>query len=161
MERKRIIFKGRRGARAAALQVLYQMDLLSELGALKNGKIDSVLELYQSSFMNKGLDIPFMETLVRKVWANRKEIDEKIDRAAEHWKIERMSPVDRNILRIAVCEMLFLEGIPPVVSINEAVELGKVFGDSESGAFINGVLDRIYKESSPKNEIPSSAGPSG
>ncbi|SFM94240.1 transcription antitermination factor NusB [Thermodesulforhabdus norvegica] len=146
MEKKKIIFKGRRGARAAALQVLYQLDLLSGSGAVKNGNIDAVLDLYRSSFKNKGLDFAFMETLVRTTWQHRNEIDEKIDKAAEHWKIERMSPVDRNILRIAVCEMLLIGGIPPVVSINEAVELGKVFGDSDSGAFINGVLDRIHKE---------------
>lgn len=145
MEKKNIIFKGRRGARAAALQVLYQIDLLRVLGRQEDGSVELAIELFRSNFNHRNLNKEFMEDLVRGVFAHQFEIDEKINEVAEHWRLERMSPVDRNILRIAVYEMMYMEGIPPAVSINEAVELGKIFGDSDSGAFINGILDRIRK----------------
>lgn len=86
---------------------------------------------------------PFAEEIVRGVALNREKIDEMIASASEHWRLARMSLVDRNILRIAVFEMLFCLDIPPKVSINEAIDLGKTFGSPDSGAFINGILDHI------------------
>jgi N utilization substance protein B len=72
------------------------------------------------------------------------EIDQFIKRVSSHWKINRMSRVDRNIIRIAVFELLYCDDIPFKVSINEAVNLGKKYGTEESGAFINGILDSIH-----------------
>jgi N utilization substance protein B len=71
------------------------------------------------------------------------QIDPLLEQFSENWKIGRMSCVDRNVMRIALYEMLFCEDIPHKVSINEAIDIGKKFGDSESGAFINGILDKI------------------
>ena len=85
----------------------------------------------------------FAEELIRGVIAHHREIDPLIAQYAENWDMERMGTVDRNVMRIAVYEMLHREDIPPVVSINEAVELAKAFSSTESGAFVNGILDRI------------------
>ncbi len=73
----------------------------------------------------------------------RSEIDSIIERFSSNWKISRMSCVDRNIMRLAVYELLYCEDIPPKVSINEAIDIGKKYGTEESGAFINGILDSI------------------
>jgi N utilization substance protein B len=86
-----------------------------------------------------------MEFIVRGVWTHLKELDTRIESVSENWKMYSMSVIDRNIMRIAVFEILYCSEIPPNVSINEAIELGKVFGDKDSAAFINGILDQIYQ----------------
>lgn len=88
----------------------------------------------------------FAEELIRGVIANHQEIDPLITQHAENWDLERMGTVDRNVMRIAVYEMLHRDDIPPVVSINEAVELAKAFSSTESGKFVNGILDRIRQD---------------
>ena len=88
----------------------------------------------------------FAEELARGVIAHHLEIDPLIAKHAENWEIDRMGTVDRNAMRIAVFEMLHRDDIPPVVSINEAVELAKAYSSIESGKFVNGILDRIRKE---------------
>lgn len=85
----------------------------------------------------------FAEELARGVIAHHKEIDPLIEKYAENWEIDRMGIVDRNVMRIAVYEMLHRDDIPPVVSINEAVDLAKAFSSVESGKFVNGILDRV------------------
>ena len=87
----------------------------------------------------------FAEELARGVIEHHKEIDPLIAKYAENWEIDRMGTVDRNAMRIAVFEMLYRNDIPPVVSINEAVELAKAYSSVESGKFVNGILDRIRK----------------
>jgi N utilization substance protein B len=86
---------------------------------------------------------PFFHRLVDGVQENRQTIDTVIEQFSSNWKLSRMSCVDRNVLRIAVFELLFCADIPPKVSINEAIDVGKRFGTDESGAFINGILDSI------------------
>jgi len=86
---------------------------------------------------------PFFLRLVEGVKKSQHEIDTLIERFSENWKISRMSRVDRNIIRIAVYELLYCNDIPPKVSINEAIDIGKKFGTEESGGFINGILDSI------------------
>lgn len=86
----------------------------------------------------------YRETLAG-VWTHRAEIDDLIRRAAENWRIERMARVDRNILRLGAFEIGLSRDVPYVVAINEAVELGKRFGSEDSGAFINGILDKISR----------------
>ena len=87
----------------------------------------------------------FATELVTGATAKLDRIDQVISRYADNWEIHRMATVDRNILRLATYELLFVEEIPPKVSINEAVDLAKKFGDVESGRFVNGILDRISK----------------
>jgi len=74
------------------------------------------------------------------------EIDERIRRYCENYEFHRISAVDRNVLRLAIYEMLYRDDIPPVVSINEAIELAKTFGGAESGRFVNGILDRVKND---------------
>ena len=128
----------RRKSRELALQALFSLDL---------NKINSALQM--DEFLGQhGEDLSeptrvFFIALVDGVIENREKIDTLLDQWAKNWKISRMPAVDRNIMRIAVFEMLNLSDIPPSVSINEAVEIGKKFGTRDSGPFINGVLDRI------------------
>jgi len=86
----------------------------------------------------------FSRELVEGVCEHRKEIDGLLSGASEHWRLERIAKLDRTILRIALYELLYRNDIPPKVAINEAVDLGKKFCSEESGAFINGILDKIY-----------------
>jgi N utilization substance protein B len=88
-------------------------------------------------------DADYYAGAVRGVWERLEEIDALIGEAAEHWRVGRMTLVDRNILRLGAYELSLGSAIPFAVAINEAVELGKRFGSGESGAFINGILDRI------------------
>ncbi len=94
-------------------------------------------------------DIPprsrgFARRLVLGVFENLEALDHMIREASQNWRLERMSRVDRNILRIGAFEVVFLKDIPAKVSIDEAVELGKIYGSTDSGSFINGVLDNIF-----------------
>ena len=90
-----------------------------------------------------------LQFLVRGTTANQTKSDQVISQFAEHWDLERMAVVDRNILRLAVYELLWTADVPPKVAINEAIEIAKKFGTKESSRFINGVLDRIHKELRP------------
>lgn len=90
----------------------------------------------------------FAHTLVFGAWAFREQADQWIQRAAAHWEMRRMAAVDRNVLRLAIYEMLGRDDIPPRVAIDQAIELAKRFGSAESGAFVNGILDHVLRESS-------------
>lgn len=101
----------------------------------------------------------FAEELARGVIAHHAQIDPLISRHAENWEIARMGTVDRNAMRIAVFEMLYRDDIPPVVSINEAVELAKAYSSIESGKFVNGILDRIRKGLDRPARDPNASAP--
>lgn len=94
----------------------------------------------------------FLEQLVKGTIRNLKEIDAEIMKYSEEWKLERMANTDRNILRLAVYEIIYLDDIPPGVTVNEAVELAKKYGDEESGKFVNGILGNLVRnlETQPK-----------
>ena len=129
----------RRGARRYALQVLYALDVNP------TASIAEALASYREAF-DLELDEragEFAAELVRGTVANRAAVDEIIQQASRNWRIDRMSRVDRNILRLAAFELGHLPEIPTKVVINEAVELAKRFGAAEAPAFVNGILDRI------------------
>ncbi len=126
----------RRKAREAALQALFYMDHAGEF-------TPQALERFRGEFAPKPEAAAYFERLVRGVMAARGVLDPLIERYSENWSLERMGGVDRNVMRIALFEMLCCEDIPHRVSIDEAVDLGKKFGGEESGAFINGIVDRI------------------
>jgi len=128
----------RRKSRELALQALFSLDL-NKTASLP--EMDEFLEQHGGD-LSEPTRLFFL-TLVDGVLENREKIDGLLDQWAKNWKISRMPAVDRNIMRIAVFEMLDLPDIPPSVSINEAVEIGKKFGTRDSGPFINGVLDQI------------------
>ncbi len=88
----------------------------------------------------------FADPLIRGVIEHRDAIDEKIKGHAKNWELHRIATVDRNIMRLAIYEMLYREDIPPIVSINEAVDIAKKFSTQDSGKFVNGILDKIRSE---------------
>jgi N utilization substance protein B len=134
----------RRRARQQALQLLFQWDLRrTPPEEIMRGYYDSLLISEDTAFPPPR--DPFAQRLFRGVIENLAEIDERIARHAEHWKIPRMPTVDRNILRIGVYEMSRTD-TPPAVAIDEAIELARKFSGEESVHFVNGVLDAVRKE---------------
>ena len=126
----------RRRSREMAIKVLYQADMAQ-------GNIAEALGVFCEHFEAPEDIRAFATELVTGVNKHQAEIDGLIKQFSEHWRLERMPTVDRNILRLGVFELLQREDIPAKGSINEAVDLGKKFGSEDSGAFINGILDRI------------------
>jgi N utilization substance protein B len=129
----------RRRAREAAVQYHFWRDL--QRGEAPE-KIDEFWEFCPATPRVREFAQPLIEGMV----AHLPEIDERIRRYCENYEFRRISAVDRNVLRLAIYEMLFRDDIPPVVSINEAIELAKTFGGAESGRFVNGILDRVRKD---------------
>ncbi|KLU66257.1 hypothetical protein DEAC_c16560 [Desulfosporosinus acididurans] len=128
----------RRLARETALQVLFQKDLTKE--ALKTS---AEVERWAEEFKVPEISKIFAQELVDDTIAHLEEIDKTIAAFAQGWAIGRMANVDRNVIRLATCEILFRSDIPGRVSLNEAIELAKSFGGEESAKFVNGILDRI------------------
>ena len=135
-------------ARELALQILYQVDLR------KDNIHEFIADFWENQTASDDtLDDSVMEfstTLVNGTLKNLVQIDEYITSYAENWQLSRMAVIDRNIMRMGVFELLYLEDMPPKVAINEAVELAKKYGDTESGKFVNGILDKINKKEDRK-----------
>ena len=141
----------RRIARELAVQFLYQYDL-------SGGSLEEALPLFwqtQSEVSDDGRK--FTEELIHGVVERRVPIDERIAKYTDNWDLPRIAAVDRNILRLAMYEMLFRDDIPPVVSINEAVDIAKKFSTRESGAFVNGILDRLKADLTRPSRTAASA----
>jgi len=136
-----LIVGTRRKAREISLQVLFQL----ETGD-KGLTVGEVFTLFCRNFDAPREARTFAWELVSGVREHLQELDSHLNNASEHWRLDRMSHVDRNILRQALYEIFYIKDIPAKVSINEAIDLGKKFGTDESGAFINGILDRIHKQ---------------
>lgn len=136
-------------SRSIVLQTLFEWDFLSTgSGQVKSGEIYSIFEKNIREFAPGTNDRPFMEHLLKLVLDKQKDLDHIIEKAAPDWPLDKIAPVDRNILRIGLAELLFADRseVPPKVAINEAIELAKQFGGEQSGKFINGVLGAVYKE---------------
>ena len=131
----------RHESREMAVQFLYQWNAT-------DSNLDEALALFWGHFDEPPDDETrkFAEAMVRGVVEHLAAIDEKIRQFAQHWDFERIAAVDRAILRLGIYEMLFRDDIPPVVSINEAVEIAKKFSTAESGKFVNGILDGVRKD---------------
>jgi len=129
----------RRRSREFALQVLYQLEIT------KQGALQAMVQLRENFSPEEGED-EFAKRIVLGVMEHRQEIDRLIKERSENWRLDRMTIIDRNILRIAIFELLYCGDIPPKVTLNEAIDLGKRYGSEESGSFINGILDRIQNE---------------
>jgi len=127
-------------SREIALQMLYQVDAR---GNEALADFDSALERESSGDTDLAR---FARELVEGTLEMRTGIDKIVSDAAQNWHLSRMAILDRNILRMAVYEMLYVDDIPAKVSINEAIELGKRYSTQQSGSFINGILDRIRRE---------------
>ncbi len=131
-------------ARSVVLQTLFEWDTAHTPEA----GVPDILERNAAEFGGSDTDKPFMENLLSGVLAKHADLDAIITKAAPDWPLERIAPIDRNILRIGLYELLFADRaqVPPKVAINEAIELAKIFGGDSSGRFVNGVLGAIYKE---------------
>jgi len=129
----------RRRARELALQVLFQKEFVSEFD------ISSSLAYFRKHLEASDDAVEYSEKLLRGIEAHLEEINNIITATCHNWKISRMAPVDLSLLRIGVFEIYFGEEVPPKVIINEAIEISKKYGGTESAQFINGVLDEIYR----------------
>ncbi len=137
----------RRSGRVAAFQLIYQMDASDQFH-----QVEEVMALFFVFLAREMLGEArrFAESLCRGVAEHLEQVDTVINRASDNWRLERMSRVDRSILRLAVYELTWASEKTPVrVVINEAIEIGKHFGSSESSSFINGVLNRVSQDLRP------------
>ncbi len=139
----------RRRVREVVLQVLYEEDINPAR------KISLSSQFLETRMRNNKPLVLFGEELLTGIRKNRKEIDQLIGQNAANWSVKRMATIDRNVLRLATFEMIFA-GVPGRVAINEAIELAKRYGNQNSGQFVNGILDRILRESNAAKENPIS-----
>ena len=154
----------RREARERAVQFLFQYDLNppGDLPAAleqfwETQRAAAIAEEKKAATWGQPVELPpptadeaavrlFADPLIRGALEHREEADELIKRHAKNWDLHRIAAVDRNILRLAIFEMLHREDIPPVVSINEAVDIAKKFSTQDSGKFVNGILDKVKSD---------------
>ncbi len=143
----------RRKAREYALQGLYMYEMRSSEAGINTGELrDDIMAL---DWLDQEItdDIrDFTISLINGVLSNLDDINTIINRHSKNWKLERLTAVDKSILRLCIFEMLNLPEIPVAVTINEGIELGKIYGGEGSGQFINGILDAVKKANSPKGE---------
>ena len=141
----------RRRARETALQVLYELEFNDE-GA------EAVLLRRKSGTRGKSDETAYSEWLVRGSVSRREEIDGLLQGESKNWRVARMGLIDRNILRLAVYEMLEEKNLVPAIIINEAVEIARSYSGEESAVFVNGVLDAVRKRRFGGPESPSKTG---
>lgn len=159
-----LIMGKRRDARERAIQFLFQTDLnppeaLQEAfeHLWQSQRFEAILEERGAATWGQKNELPpltedelkvqdFALQLIRGVLDHRDELDAKIKQYVQNWELNRMAVVNRNILRMAIFEMLYRHDIPPVVTIDEAVEIAKKFSTNDSGAFVNGILDRMLED---------------
>jgi len=139
----------RRKAREKALQILFQLDF-------DNSDVEEVCKIFWSSHPTSQKVREFTESLVKGTFANRESIDLMVASTIENWTMDRLASVDRAILRFATYELMYMPDMPAKVTINEAVEIAKAFGTEQSGAFVNGVLDKV-REKIGKQTVPTPA----
>jgi N utilization substance protein B len=129
----------RRLARESALEVLYRLDLVGDEPE------HTIAEILLRKNPSEEAET-YLRRLVDAALGNQQEIDTALRKHLTRWRLERLTVLDRAILRLAAAEILYFDDVPPKVSINEAVEVAKKYGDDEAGKFVNGVLDSIFRE---------------
>ena len=130
----------RQKSREKAMELLFSMELSKNT---YEETIETFIEDYEMDL--KTIDVDYIKNVVKVVTDNLEDIDSRIVNALVNWKLDRVSKVNLTILRLAVGEMLFVDDVPGSVAINEAVELTKKYSDEKSTSFVNGVLDKVYK----------------
>jgi len=129
-------------ARTVAMQILFEWDFNN-----RSQRLAEVIERNTAEFgAGLGSDAKFIEQLVRGVTKNLDEIDKTIVKYAPEWPIEKITIIDRNVLRLGIYELKILVDVPPKVAINESIEIAKTYGGESSGKFVNGVLGAIYRD---------------
>lgn len=129
----------RRSSRELALKFLYQVELNPRDMA------EQMKEFWERNPCQEDIAM-FTEELVETIFHKKNEIDELLGKYSKNWPLPRMAAIDRNLLRLATCEILYYKNIPPKVAIDEAVEIAKKYGSADSPNFINGILDRVMRE---------------
>jgi len=137
----------RRSSRELALKFLYQFEL-------NGGDLDEQIKLFLERNSSQEDVANFMKELVVSLIDKMEEIDEIIQKFSDHWILDRMTVIDRNILRMGACELLFNFSTPPKVVINEAIDIAKKYGNDDSPEFVNGILDKVYNEIGQKGPLP-------
>jgi len=133
-------------ARECALKILYAVDITKQ-------EPEKCIDGFWANYEEKDAELrSFANMLVLGVYGKKAVIDKILARHATNWQLGRMAVIDRNILRFATYELLYADGIPPKVSINEAIDIAKRYGDKDSGKFVNGVLDNINKTERKKDK---------
>jgi N utilization substance protein B len=139
----------RRKARELVLQGLYSWEINKD-------RFESILETFSVEIPNDPETTEFASNLFRKAVRNQEELDRDIQSMVKNWDFGRMALLDRLVLRLASAELLYFEEIPPKVTINEAIDLAKKFSTEQSGQFVNGILDALYKKYRQENRITKS-----
>jgi N utilization substance protein B len=142
----------RREGREAAVQILYSLDQNPEPAPLR-------FDLFWSVHQAGPGARQFAESLVHGVQDRRRDIDRQLSSALDNWALDRLEVVDRNVLRLAIYEMFFCPDTPPIVAINEAIEVARRLGTPESPRFVNGVLDRLKKQLTRPLRTPAPPSP--
>lgn len=136
----------RRKSRELALQFFYGYELRKRPAAegdILHNEIETEIEDFYTCFKSDHKAHPYAEQLINGIFARQQDIDTTLADCSHHWRVERMALVDRNILRIAAYEMLYIKDVPATVAINEALEIAKRYAEPESISFINGILDNL------------------
>lgn len=135
----------RRQSRELALQVLFQQEFSPQLDFHEG------LKTFRGNFDAPEIVWEYATFILEGITKNRTSIDETLQKNTAHWSVTRMALVDRNLMRIAIFELLFAQDeVPPKVAINEAIEISKKYGSTDSASFINGILDQVLKVKGPK-----------
>lgn len=129
------------------------MQALCQWDVQKDDSIGTMDDFFTASEA-RGPIAEYAASLVRSYWLDSSDIDERIERTGSGWSLTRMGPVDRNLMRVALVEMLGGR-IPPKVALTEAIEIGKVYGGPETPGFVNGILDEVYRSTLPSSESAS------
>jgi N utilization substance protein B len=130
----------RRQARECALEVLYRLDLVGDESE------NTIAEILLRKNPSEEAET-YLRRLIDAAQGNQQEIDTTLRKHLTRWRLERLTVLDRAILRLAAAEIIYFDDVPPKVSINEAVDIAKKYGDDEAGKFVNGVLDSVFQES--------------
>ena len=129
----------RRMIREKVLQALYAYELSKE-------PISNVMDTILADLKPHKPDFDFAKKLITEVISHQEELDARIKARVDHWELDRIAVIDRMLLRMGVCELLYFQDIPPKVTINESIEVAKTFSTEKSGKFINGILDAVLDE---------------
>ena len=149
-------FTNRHQGRELALQLLYAFEMISREDSDFISTLKTVIKNYK--IFEREHEIPlndFTIDLLQTVINNLGQVDQHLKDVITNWKLDRLSHIDRNLLRLAVAEIYFFGDIPPKVTINEYIEIAKVFGDNDSPSFVNGILDSIARKSEKGKDIQS------
>jgi N utilization substance protein B len=136
----------RRRARELVLQGLYSWEINKD-------NFGKILETFSSEIPDDPETVEFASNLIRRAVRHQEELERDIQFVVKNWDLGRMALLDRLVLRLAVTELLYFEEIPPKVTINEAIDLAKKFSTEQSGQFVNGILDALYKKYKQENRI--------